>query len=211
MNIMFGFIKRANKKKQQIRGYKSHNTKTYKINDPDIWKMNKRKFDIQETVLKRYINNLTNQKQQYKKGSGIRGRGIIKKMEKDRNRIKGYKADLTKKYKGGAISKANMQMRKKWLDHNLAVMNEYIKDHKKKLESEKKTKSRRKQRGGNVMFFNDPNQLLKKLELIIGEILAGNTSIKMRNMGVNILDTLLKIATINESQYNKIYNNYFKI
>ena len=61
------------------------------------------------------------------------------------------------------------------------------------------------------MFFNDPNQLLKKLELIIGEVLAGTTSIKMRNMGVNILDTLLKIATINRSQYNKIYNNYFKI
>ena len=57
----------------------------------------------------------------------------------------------------------------------------------------------RKQRGGNVMFFNDVNQLLKKLELIIGEILAGNASIKMRNMGVNILDTLLKIATINGS------------
>ena len=35
------------------------------------------------------------------------------------------------------------------------------------------------------MFFNDVNQLLKKLELIIGEVLAGNTSIKMRNMGVN--------------------------
>ena len=32
----------------------------------------------------------------------------------------------------------------------------------------------RKQRGGNVMFFNDVNQLLKKLELIIGEVLAGN-------------------------------------
>ena len=74
--------------------------------------MNKRKFNIQDIVLKRYINYLTNQKQQYKKGSGIRGRGIIKKMEKDRNRIKGYKADLTKKYKGRAISKANMQMRK---------------------------------------------------------------------------------------------------
>ena len=210
--VLNNFIKKASKKRQQIRGYKSHNTKTYKINNPDIWEMNKRKFNIQDIVLKRYINYLTNQKQQYKKGSGIRGRGIIKKMEKDRNRIKGYKADLTKNYKGGAISKANMQMRKKWLDHNLAVMNKYIKDHKKKLESEKKTKGRRrKQRGGNVMFFNNPKQLLNKLELIIGEIIAGNTSIKMRNTGVSILDTLLRMSTINKPQYNKLYKKYFKI
>ena len=158
-------------------------------------------------MLKRYINNLTDQKNKLTKGSGIRGRGIIKKMEKDRNRIKGYKADLTKNYNGGAISKANMQMRKKWFDHNLAVMNKYIKDHKKKLESEKKTKGRRRQRGGNVMFFNDPKQLLSKLELIIGEIIAGNTSIKMRNTGVSILDTLLRMSTINKPQYNKLYKN----
>ena len=69
----------------------------------------------------------------------------------------------------------------------------------------------RKQHGGNVMFFNDVNQLLKKLELIIGEVLAGNTSIQMRNTGVNILDTLLKMSTINRSQYKKLYNQYFKI
>lgn len=61
------------------------------------------------------------------------------------------------------------------------------------------------------MFFNDPKQLLKKLELIIGEIMAGNTSIKMRNMGVTILDMLLKISAINRFQYNKLYNLYFNL
>ena len=61
------------------------------------------------------------------------------------------------------------------------------------------------------MFFNDVNQLLKKLELIIGEVLAGNTSIKMRNTGVAILDTLLRMSTINRPQYNKLYNKYFKV
>ena len=70
---------------------------------------------------------------------------------------------------------------------------------------------RKKQRSGNVVFFNNPNQLLTKLELIIGEILAGNTSIDMRNMGVTILDTLLKTLTINKSQHNKLYQKYFKI
>ena len=69
----------------------------------------------------------------------------------------------------------------------------------------------RKQRGGNIMFFNDPHQLLKKLELIVGSKQAGNTSIELRNTGVNVLDTLLKLTTINRSQYNKLYNQYFKI
>ena len=58
------------------------------------------------------------------------------------------------------------------------------------------------------MFFNDTKQLLKKLELIVGEIIAG---INMRNMGVNILDTLLRMSTINRPQYTKLYNQYFKV
>ena len=97
----------------------------------------------------------------------------------------------------------------KRLDNKMAVLNKYIKDHKKKLESEKKI--RRRKRGGNVIFFNDTNQLLKKLELIIGEILAGNKSIQMRNTGVSILDTLLRMGTINRSQYDILYDQYFKV
>ena len=166
-------------------------------------------------VLDQYINSLNEVVEEVvkiKQGSGIKGRGIIKKAEKERNRIKGHKADVTKKYNGGAISEAERRMRNKRLDNELAVLNKYIKDHKKKLESEKKIKGRRrKQRGGNVMFFNDVKQLLKKLELIIGEVIAGNTSIKMRNTGVNILDTLLRMSTISRPQYNKLYNQYFKV
>ena len=44
------------------------------------------------------------------------------------------------------------------------------------------------------MFYNDPKQLLKKLELIVVEILADNTSIGMRNMGVSILDTAKNVS-----------------
>ena len=63
----------------------------------------------------------------------------------------------------------------------------------------------------NVVFFNDPKQFLKKLELIVGEILARNTSIDIRNMGVSILDTLLKTSTIDKSQHNKLCKKYLKI
>ena len=59
------------------------------------------------------------------------------------------------------------------------------------------------------MFFNDPKHLLKKVELIIGEIMAGNNSIKMCNMGLSILDTLLRTSTINKNQHAKLYKQYF--
>lgn len=102
----------------------------------------------------------------------------------------------------------------KRLDDAKVVLSEYMNYHNTKLneiEGSGIKGRRRKQRGGNVIFFNNAKQLLKKLELIIGEVLAGNTSIQMRNMGVNILDTLLKMSTINRPQYNKLYNQYFKV
>ena len=80
-----------------------------------------------------------------------------------------------------------------------------------KVKTMKGSGIRKTQRGGNVIFFNNPKQLIKKFELIVGKILAGNTSIDMRNIGVSILDTLLKTSTINKAQHNKLYNKYFKI
>ena len=47
------------------------------------------------------------------------------------------------------------------------------------------------------IFFNDAIEMLQKLTLIIAEMEAGNTSIKMRNMGQTILDALLHENHIN--------------
>ena len=139
---------------------------------------------------------------------------IIKDAEFKKKQLGGYKSKVTKDYKKGAISAADRQVMNKRLDNARAALNEYINHHDTKLKTIKGSGikgRRRKQRGGNVMFFNDVKQLLNKLELIIGEIIAGNTSIQMRNMGVNILDTLLRMSTINRSQYNKLYNQYLKV
>ena len=144
-------------------------------------------------------------------------RSFINKIIKDatfkRKQLSGFKANVTKKYKSGNLSEAERQMQNKRIDNARVVLNEYIKHYDTKLKTMKGSgiKGRgRRQRGGNVVFFNDVKQLLKKLELIIGEVIAGNTSIQMRNTGVSILDMLLKMAKINRSQYNKLYNQYFK-
>ena len=137
---------------------------------------------------------------------------IIKEAVYKRNQLNGFKANITKQYKSGKISEADRQMQNKRIDNARVTLNGYINHYNTKLQTGTGIRGRgRKQRGGNVMFFNDVNQLLKKLELIIGEVLAGNTSIKMRNTGVAILDTLLRMSTINRPQYNKLYNKYFKV
>ena len=138
---------------------------------------------------------------------------ILKDAQTERHKLKGYKSHVTKQYKTGEISEADRHMLNKRLDNFRVVLNEYIKHHKTKLNEIKGSgiKGRRRKRGGNVVFFKDAKQLLKKLELIIGEVLAGNTSIQMSNMGVNILDTLLRISTINRPRYTKLYNQYFKV
>ena len=138
---------------------------------------------------------------------------IIKNANIKKKQLSGFKANVTKKYKSGNLSEAERQIRNKRIDNARVVLKEYIKHYDTKLKTMKGSgiKGRgRRQRGGNVVFFNDVKQLLKKLELIIGEVIAGNTSIQMRNTGVSILDMLLKMAKINRSQYNKLYNQYFK-
>ena len=137
---------------------------------------------------------------------------ILKEAVFKRNQLNGFKTNVTKQYKSGKISEADRQMQNKRIENARVTLNEYINHYNTKLQTGTGIRGRgRKKRGGNVMFFNDVNQLLKKLELIIGEVLAGNTSIKMRNTGVAILDTLLRMSTINRPQYNKLYNKYFKV
>ena len=160
------------------------------------------------------VDNILNQPEMTPQTTNAYLKKIIKNAKFKRSQLNGFKANVTKKYKSGKISEAERQMQNKRISDARATLNGYIDHYNTKLATIKGSGIRgrgRKQRGGNVMFFNDVNQLLKKLELIIGEVLAGNTSIKMRNTGVAILDMLLRTATISRPQYSKLYNQYFKV
>ena len=133
----------------------------------------------------------------------------LKDAEFRRNQLKGYKSNISKDYNKGKISEAQKTMDYKRIDNARVVLNQYIKHYENKVKTMEG--SGLKKRGGNIVFFNDVKQLLKKLELIVGEILAGNTSIEMRNTGVAILDMLLKTSKINKAQHEKLYKTYFKI
>ena len=128
----------------------------------------------------------------------------LKEAEFKRNQLKGYKTNVSKDYNKGKISEAQKTLDYKRIDNARAVLNQYIKHYANKVKTMEG--SGLKKRGGNIVFFNDVKQLLKKLELIVGEILAGNTSIEMRNTGVAILDMLLKTSKINKAQHEKLYD-----
>ena len=98
-------------------------------------------------------------------------------------------------------------MAHKFADSRLKPIQEY-RDYLK-VQKKKSTKGSGVKRGSGVYFYNDDKELLKKLTLIIGEMEAGNTSVKMRNMGQTILDTLLRTKSINKSQYQKLVKKYF--
>ena len=133
----------------------------------------------------------------------------LKDAEHKRNQLKGRKTQVLLAYKKGDIGEAQKTMDYKRIDNARAVLNQYIKHYENKVKTMEG--SGLKKRGGNIVFFNDVKQLLKKLELIVGEILAGNTSIEMRNTGVAILDMLLKTSKINKAQHEKLYKTYFKV
>ena len=133
----------------------------------------------------------------------------LKDAEHKRNQLKGRKTQVLLAYKKGDIGEAQKTLDYKRIYNARAVLNQYIQHYANKVKTMEG--SGLKKRGGNIVFFNDVKQLLKKLELIVGEILAGNTSIEMRNTGVAILDMLLKTSKINKAQHEKLYKTYFKI
>ena len=100
-------------------------------------------------------------------------------------------------------------MAHKFADTRLKPIQEY-RDYLK-VQKKKSTKGSGLNTGRGVYFYNDAKELLKKLTLIIGEMEAGNTSVKMRNMGQTILDTLLRTKSINKSQYQKLVKKYFGV
>ena len=114
-------------------------------------------------------------------------------------------------YKAGKITEEQKDL----IHKNVGKLEREIRDYKKhyesKLKSIKGSGLRRGQRGRGAYFFNDAKEMLQKLTLIIAEMEAGNTSIKMRNMGQTILDALLHANHLNKGQYRKLVKKYFAI
>ena len=136
----------------------------------------------------------------------------LKMAKEKRYQLIGYWSDITKKLNSGLITEAEAQYRRKIIQDTRKVLNDYINYNNQKLKNIKGSGLKKKtKRGGQVMFFNNPTEMMKKLELIIGSKVAGNNSIELRNTGVALPDILLRNSILNKPQYNKIYKNYFSL
>ena len=130
----------------------------------------------------------------------------IEAADLKRRKFPGYKTQVTKQLNKGLITQAEAHERRTELDDARKVLNDYINYHRGKLKS---IKGSGLKSGLKSVVFLNPKEALKKLELIVGSIGAGNNSIELRNTDVAILDILARHYIINKSQYNKIYKNFF--
>ena len=136
---------------------------------------------------------------------------VINDAETRRKTVTIRKSNAKRAYKKGDINKEQ----KKLIFKNVGKLEKNIADYKEHYKSllNRITGSgvRRGQRGKGAYFFNDAKEMLQKLTLIIAEMEAGNTSIKMRNMGQTILDALLHAKHLNKQQYGQLVKKYFAL
>ena len=137
--------------------------------------------------------------------------GAINDAETRRKTLTVRKSIATKDYKAGKITIEQKNL----IHENVSKREKDIADYKTYLRSKRKSITgsgvRRGQRGRGAYFFNDAKEMLQKLTLIIAEMEAGNTSIKMRNMGQTILDALLHANHLNKGQYRQLVKKYFAL
>ena len=133
---------------------------------------------------------------------------VLKDAETRRRQAVALKSNATIKFKQNKIT---AKERKRISDRSDKLQKE-IKDYKKQYQSQfKSIKGSGLQRGRGAYFFNDAKEMLQKLTLIIAEMEAGNTSVKMRNMGQTILDALLHENHLNKGQYRQLVKKYFAL
>ena len=133
---------------------------------------------------------------------------VLKDADRRRRQALALKSNATKDEKAKRIS----QEQKEQIHNKSNKLQKEIKDYMKHYQSQLKSiKGSGLQRGRGAYFFNDAKEMLQKLTLIIAEMEAGNTSIKMRNMGQTILDALLHANHINKGQYGKLVKKYFAL
>ena len=148
----------------------------------------------------------------------VRRQNYLRKVQKDaetrRKQVAALKTHAANAFKRGEITKEEMDKKYAESDRLQKPINELkvkVKQKLKPIIKPKKLKAIATQKGRGVVFYNNPQELLKKLAVILGEMEAGNTSLKMRNMGQTILDTLLENKSINKTTYGKLVKKYFPL
>ena len=148
----------------------------------------------------------------------VRLQNYVRKVQKDaetrRKQVAALKTHAANAFKRGEITKEAMDeayAESDRLQKPIKELKVKVKQKLKPIIKPPKIKAIATQKGRGVVFYNNPQELLKKVAVILGEMEAGNTSLKMRNMGQTILDTLLENKSINKTTYGKLVKKYFPL
>ena len=118
---------------------------------------------------------------------------ILKKAKTKKKQLSGYSTDITKKLNSGSITGAEAQYRRKIIQDTRKVLTNYIKYNNQRLKNIKGSGLKKKtKKGGQLMFFNNPTEMMKKLELIVGSkvvvIIASNYGIQASLFSTSCLE-----------------------
>ena len=90
----------------------------------------------------------------------------LKKAKEKRQQLPGYSSDITKKLNSGSITEAEAQYQRKIIQDTRKVLTDYMNYHQQKLQKLKSIKGsglkKKTKRGGQVMFFNNPTEMIEK-------------------------------------------------
>ena len=94
----------------------------------------------------------------------LKTKSYLRKKVKDaklaKNKIKGYKSQISQSCNKGKITEAEKELKYKRLNNASDVLKQYIEHYVTKLNTIKGSGIKTK-RGGNVVFFNNPKELIK--------------------------------------------------
>ena len=71
-----------------------------------------------------------------------------------------------------------------------------------------KTSKKYQKIGSGVKFFSDSNDLFTRMELLVGEMSAGNNSTDVRDEFIEIVHVIHKLGLINVGQLNSLLKKY---
>ncbi len=130
----------------------------------------------------------------------------------DKTSKKGYLLYLYYRFK---------DMKRKYdLDERIRLKDNKKKTGKEKLEEmghgddkgkEKEDSDRNKIRtllGLGLKYFNDPAELVDRLEVLIGSKRAGNSSVALKNEIAEIVDHLKQLKLVTDGEYKQLYSKY---
>ena len=133
---------------------------------------------------------------------------VYKNAETRRKQIAAMKMPASNRLKRGEIT---AEEKTQIYEKSNRLQGSITKFKMKMKQRMKSFKGKGAQKGREVVFYNNPQELLKKLAVILGEMEAGNTSLKIRNMGQTILDTLLENGSLKKSAYGALVRKYFPL